>query len=132
ERGQHHGSDSGELRDPGNDDSGQRIGVRGGGDEHGGDGDERFSDADGESGPGGARNHHATGEPDGDGGTDGHVYGHRDRDGAAPTLFRSERGQHRGSDSGELRDPGDDDFGQRIGVRGGGDEHGGDGNERFR
>src|SRR2546422_1149830 len=38
-----------------------------------------------------------------------------------------ERGQHRGSDVKQLHNPGDHDSGQRIYVRGGGDEHGRDG-----
>src|SRR6266581_4129746 len=122
ERGQHRWSDSSELHDPGNHDFGQRLGIRGGGDEHGGYGDQRFSDADGESGAGSAGDLDAAGESDGDGGADGHVHGHRDRDGAARLPVAEERGQHRGGDVKQLHDPGDDDFRQRVGVRGGGEQ----------
>jgi hypothetical protein len=51
EWGEHRGSDVKQLHDTGDHDFGQRVGVPSGGDEYGGDGDERSSDTDGESGP---------------------------------------------------------------------------------
>src|SRR5207247_10948265 len=78
-----------------------------------------------------ADDHEPAGEPDGDGGADGYVHGHRDRHSTARLPVAEERGQHRGSDSSELHDPGNHDFGQRIRVPSGGDEHGRDGDERL-
>src|SRR5258706_133903 len=127
---EHRGGDFNELYDAGDHDFRQRIGVRGSGDEHGRDGDERVSDTDGECGTGSANDHHATSEPDSDGGTDGDVYGDGGRNGAAHLPVAEERSEHRGGDFNELYDAGDHDFRQRIGVQGSGDEHGWDGDER--
>jgi hypothetical protein len=132
ERHKYRGGDGSELHDPGNDDSGQRVGIHGGGDEHGGDGDEQCSDTDGESGPGSAGDHEPAGESDSDGGTDGDVHGGGDRDRAIELSVAEERGEHRGSDGSELHDPGNHDSGQRVGVRGGGEQLCRDGDERFR
>src|SRR2546422_496891 len=130
ERGQPNRSDSGQLHDPGDHDSGQRINIRGGGEQYGRDGDQRFSGTDGEAGAGSAGDLDAAGESDGDGGADGDIHSGGKRNSAARLPVAEERGEHRGSDGGELHDPGNHDSGQWIGVRGGGEQYGRDGDEQ--
>jgi polyribonucleotide nucleotidyltransferase len=120
----------GELHDAGDDDGRQRIDVPRGGKQHGGDGDERGGDADGERGGGGADDHDAANKPDGDNGTDGDVCGGGCRDRAIELPVAEERSEHCGGHVGELHDVGDDDGGQWLDVPRGGKQHGGDGDER--
>src|SRR3989441_5169639 len=74
-----------------------RIDVRCGGKQHGRDGDERGSDADGERGGGSANDHDGAGESDGDSGTEWELHGGGGGDGAAEVPVAEERGPQRGS-----------------------------------
>ncbi len=117
ERGEHRGGNGSELYDTSNGDVRQRIDVRGGGEQHGGDHHERGGDADSECGSGGADDHDAAGESDGDGGADGDVHGGGGGDSAARLPVAEERREHRGGHFSELYDAGNGDDGQRIDVR---------------
>src|SRR6266852_3587781 len=130
ERGEHRGSHGGKLHDTSHGDLRQRIDVPSGGDEYGGNGYERGSDADGECGSGSADDHDTTGESDGDGGSDGDVHGSGGRNSTARLPMAEERGEHRGSHGGKLHDTSHGDLRQRIDVPSGGDEYGGYGDER--
>ncbi len=111
ERSKHCWSDLSELHDAGDDDGGQRLDIRGGGNEHSRHGDERGGDADGEPGASSADDHDATGESDGDGGADGDVHGGGGRDRTAELPVAEERREHRRSDFSKLHHAGDDDGG---------------------
>jgi hypothetical protein len=89
----------------------QRINVRSGGQQHGGDGDEFGGDADGEPGAGVTDDHHATGEPDGDCGTDGDVHGGGEWNSTAELPVEEEQREHRRSHGRELHHAGNHDFG---------------------
>src|SRR2546426_866723 len=119
-----------QLYDAGDNHFRQRLDVRRGGHEHCGDGNERCSDADGESSTGSANNHYAAGESDGDRGTDSDVHSHGKRDSPAELPVAEKRSEHRGGDGRELYDACNNDFGQRLDAPRGGYEHSGDGNER--
>jgi hypothetical protein len=67
-----------ELHDAGDDDSGQRVDVRGGGDEHGGNGNQRGGDTDGECSVSSSGDYDAAREPDGDGRADSDIHGSSD------------------------------------------------------
>src|SRR5258708_15255607 len=107
----------------------ERVDVRCGGKQHGGDGDEGSGDADSEYGCSGAHNHDAASEPDSDSGTDGELRGDGGGYGAAKLPVAEERSEHRWGNYSELHDGGDNDFRQRIDVRCGGEQHGRDGDE---
>jgi hypothetical protein len=129
ERGEHCRSDSGKLHNAGDGDSRQRLDVRGGGNEHGGDSDEQCGDTDSEPGAGSADDHDGTSEPDSDSRADGDIYGGSGRDGTARLPVAEERSEHHGSKLSELHDTSNGDLRQRLDVRGGGNEHGGDSDE---
>src|SRR4029077_2187426 len=80
-----------------------------GGEERGGNGDQRGGYADGESGAGGTDNHHAARESDGDGGTDGHVHGGGYGHGTAELPVAEERGEYRRGHGSELHHTGNHD-----------------------
>src|SRR4029077_19303050 len=130
EHSEYRRGDSGKLYDGADGDSRQRLDVRGGGNEHGGDGNEQCSDVDGDPGAGGADDHGGTREPDRDRRTNGDVHGGGGRDGTAWLPVAEEHSEYRRGDSGKLYDGADGDSRQRLDVRGGGNEHGGDGNEQ--
>ncbi len=124
ERGERNWSHVSELHDTGNDDGGWRVDVPGGGEQHGGNGDQRGGDTDGERNSIGADDHDAARKSDSDGRTDSDVYGSCDGHGAARLPVAEERGQRNGSHGGELHDTGNNDGGQRVDIRGGGEQHG--------
>ena len=101
------GRDVGELHDSGDRDDGQRIDIRRGGQQHGRDGDEQRSDADGECGGSGADDHHTAGESDGNDGADGDVLGGGRGHSAVELPVAEERRAIGGGDFGQLHDSGD-------------------------
>ena len=130
ERSEHRGSDGDELHDARNGDDGQRIDVRCGGEQHGGDGDQRAATLTVNAA---AVAPTITTQPVNQtvtAGADGDVHGGSGRDSAARLPVAEERSEHRGGDGDELHDAGNGDDRQRIDVRCGGEQHGGDGDEQ--
>ena len=132
ERREHRRSYCSELHHAGNNHVGQWIDIRRGGEQHDGNGDQRSCDADGESCSGRALDHNLAHESDGDSGTDGNLHGGCSRDSTAQLPVAEERREHRRSYCSELHHAGDNHIEQWIDIRCGGEQHGGNGDQRSR
>jgi hypothetical protein len=119
------GGDLGELYHARNRYLRQWVNIRRCSDQHCGDGVECGGDTDRESNSGGANDYDAAREPDGDDGTDGNVYGGGGRHGTTQVPVAEEWGKHHRGYSGELYDASNDHLGQRVYLRRGSNEHGG-------
>ena len=127
-RREHRRSNGSELHHAGDNHVGQWIEVYRGGEEHGGDSDQRSCDADGECCR--AHDHNLTDESYGDSGTDSDLHGDCGRDSTAQLPVAEKRREHRRSNGSELHHAGDNHVGQWIEVYRGGEKHGGDSDQR--